>query len=186
MKIFKDQKGYSLVELMLVILLIFIIVSLVSAVLITSERTNRDIINIVSSEIDSRVALYRISKDIRETNDIITADDEEVIFQSNVDDDEYFERIRYFLISEDEHYNLYRQVDNGTSNLFIENIVDNSIFLYYTGLGEPVDGMVMPVDNAELSDIRFVDITVNIDQGGSQSLRTMTLNTMITLRNRIY
>jgi type II secretory pathway pseudopilin PulG len=186
MKKIKGQKGYTLVEVFLVVVLILIIVSLVSSVLLTSERTNRDIVNIARSEIDARLALYRISKDIRETHDIITANGQEVIFQSNVDVDEYFERIRYFLVYEDEHYNLYRQVDSGESQLFINNITDNSIFIYYTDLGVPADGMSIPVAEEELQNIRFVDITVNIDQSGIQSPRTMTLNTMITLRNRIY
>lgn len=186
MKIIKDQKGYTLIEVFLVVLLIFIIVALVSSVLLTSERTNRDIVNIARSEIDARLALYRISKDIRETHDIITANDYEVVFQSNIDEDEYFEEIRYYLVAEDSHYDLYRQVDNAEGRLFIENIVDNSIFIYYSGLGEPADGMSIPVDEAELENIRFVDITLNVDQGGTQSLKTMTLNTMITLRNRIY
>ena len=182
----KKQKGFTLVEVLLVVLLIFIIVALVTSVLVTSERSNRLIINSVKSEIDARTALYRISKDIRETHDIITADDYEVVFQSNIDEDEYFEEIRYYLVAEDSHYDLYRQVDNADGKLFIENIVDNSIFIYYSGLGEPEDGMSIPVDEAELQNIRFVDITLNVDQSGNQSLRTMILNTMITLRNRIY
>ena len=69
-KFAENEKGFSLVEMLLVVLLIFTIVALVSAVLISSENTSRDIINITRSEIDARVAMYRISKDIRETNDI--------------------------------------------------------------------------------------------------------------------
>ena len=186
MKIIKDQKGFSLVEMMLVILLIFIIVALVSSLFLASGRTNRDVINIVKSEIDARVVIYRISKDIRETHDIIIANNDEVVFLSNVDEDEYYERIRYYLVSEDSHYNLYRQVDNAEARLYMKNIVIPNIFLYYSDLGVPEDGIGMPVVEEELQNIRFVDMTVNIDQSGSTSVRTMELNTMITLRNRIY
>ena len=178
MKIIKDQKGFSLVEMMLVILLIFIIVALVSSLFITSGRTNGDIINIARSEIDARVVIYRISKDIRETHDIITANTDEVKFLSNVDGDEYYEEIWYYLVSEDSHFNLYRQVDDTEARLYIKNIVVPNIFLYYSDLGVPAD--------EELQNIKFVDMTINIDQSGIPSVRTMELNTMITLRNRIY
>jgi len=184
MKIIKNQKGYSLVEMLLVILLIFIIVALVSSLFITSGRTNRDVINIVRSEIDARLVLYRISKDIRETNDIITANDNEVIFKSNVDEDEYYERIRYYLVAEDSHFNLYRQVDSDEARLYIKNIVDSEIFSYYSDLGVPAEAI--PVTEEGLKNIKFIDISVSIDQSGIRSLRTMDLDTMITLRNRIY
>ena len=186
MKVIKDQKGYSLVEMMLVILLIFIIVALVSSLFITSGRTSRDVINIVRSEIDARLVIYRISKDIRETHDIITANNDEVIFLSNVDEDEYYEEIRYYLMPEDSHFNLYRQVDSAEARLYIKNIVAADIFLYYSDLGVLADEGTMPVGDEELQNIRFVDMTINIDQSGISSVRTMELNTMITLRNRIY
>lgn len=184
MKIIKNQKGFSLVEMLLVILLIFIIVALVSSLFITSGRTSRDVINIVRSEIDARLVLYRISKDIRETNDIITANNNEVIFKSNIDEDEYYERIRYYLVAEDSHFNLYRQVDSAEARLYIKNIVDPDIFLYYSDLG--VSAEAMPVSEEELQNIKFIDISVSIDQSGVPSVRTMDLDTMITLRNRIY
>ena len=184
MKIIKNQKGFSLVEMLLVILLIFIIVALVSSLFITSGRTNRDVINIVRSEIDARLVLYRISKDIRETNDIITANNNEVIFKSNVDGDEYYERIRYYLVAEDSHFNLYRQVDSAEARLYIKNIVDSEIFSYYSDLG--VSAEAMPVSEDELQNIKFIDISVSIDQSGIPSVRTMDLDTIITLRNRIY
>ncbi len=186
MKVIKDQKGFSLVEMLLVVLLIFIIVALVSSLFLTSGRTNRDVINTVRSEIDARLVIYRISKDIRETHDIITANNNEVVFLSNVDDDEYYERIRYNLIPEESHFNLYRQVDSAEARLYIKNIVDPDIFLYYSDLGVPADEGTLPVGEEELQNIRFVDMTINIDQSGTASLRTMELNTMITLRNRIY
>ena len=186
MKIIKDQKGFSLVEMLLVILLIFIIVALVSSLFLTSGRTNRDVINIVKSEIDARLVIYRISKDIRETHDIITANNDEVIFMSNIDKDEYYETIRYYLIAEESHFNLYRQVDSAEARLYIKNIIDPYIFLYYSELGIAADGGTMPVTEEELQNIKFVDMTVHIDQSGVPSVRTMELNTIITLRNRIY
>lgn len=183
----RGNEGFSLVELLLVVLLIFTIVALVSVVLIGSENTSRDVISIVRSEIDARLAMYRISKDIRETNNIISANNTEVIFESNIDADEYYERVRYYLAADGSHYDLYRQIDGGTDRLYIENVVDGNIFTYYTGLSNPKVGMAVPItDEDTLDSIKFIEIELNIDQSGSPSLRTMVLETMITLRNRIY
>lgn len=184
---FKDYKGYSLVELLLVILLIFIIVALVSVVLIGSENASRDVINIVKSEMDARLALYRISKDIRETHKIISASNSEVIFESNIDVDEYYETVRYYLEADESHYDLYRQIDSGVGRLYIENIVDGNMFTYYTGLSTPEGGMTVPItDEDTLNTIKYIKIDINIDQSGSPSLRTMALDTLIALRNRMY
>jgi competence protein ComGC len=185
----KDDNGFSLVETLLVLLLIFTIVALTSVILMGSENASRDVISIVKSEIDARTALYRISKDIRETHYIKTAGDNEVIFESNIDSDEYFEEINYYTVSEDSHYNLYRQVDSETAKLIIENIVNYEIFNYFTDLGIPEDGMdtsTSVTDVEVLKDIKYIDINISIDQSGSPSLRTMDLNTIITLRNRLY
>jgi len=186
-KLIRQKNGFSLVETLLVLLLIFTIVALVSAVLVSSERTSRDIISIVRSEIDARVALYRITKDIRETHKIISASQDEVIFDSNIDSDEYYERVRYYLVANQDHYDLYRQVDSGTGRKYIGNIVEGEVFTYYTGLSTPEGGMTVPMtDEEQLDTIKYINIGISIDQSGSSSLRTTALETMIVLRNRLY
>lgn len=184
----KRQDGFSLTELLIVLVLIFIIVALVSAVLISSENTSRDVISMAQSEMDARVALYRITKDLRETHNIIMADNDEIIFDTNVDADDYFEQVHYYLSADGSCYDLYRQVDSGTSNLLIKNIVGTDIFKYYTGITEPEGEITdLPITLEEqLKSIKHVNILVDIDQSGSPSARTMTLDTLITLRNRIY
>jgi competence protein ComGC len=186
---YRNKDGFSLVELLLVVLLIFTIVALVSVVLFGSENTSRDVISIVRSEIDARVAMYRISKDIRETISITYISDSMIEFESNIDSDEYYETVQYYTVQEDSHYNLYRKIDEETGSLYIKNIVDNVIFIYFDGLGTPAGGMdaSIPITDADTLDtIKYVEINLNIDQSGYPSLRTMNLNTMITLRNRIY
>ena len=65
---------------------------------------------------------------------------------------------------EDSHFNLYRQVDSAEARLYIKNIVVPNIFLYYSDLGVLADEGTMPVGDEELQNIRFVDMTINIDQ----------------------
>jgi len=65
------------------------------------------------------------------------------------------------------------------------HIINEDFFSYYSDLDYPVGGMATPVGDAELNDIKMVNVNIKVDQGGSQSLRTMDLDTMISLRNKI-
>jgi len=84
----KNESGITLVELLLVIILIVVIVVLISATLIQSANISKGVIDIATSEIDSRLALYRMSKDIREIFYITSADYNSITFTCNVDDDD--------------------------------------------------------------------------------------------------
>ncbi len=181
----KDQYGFSMVELLIVILLIFLIVGMVSAAYLQSISTTRDVINITISEIDSRVAMYRISKDIREAVNISIANNNEVKFTSNIDSDEDYETVHYYLESSSGHYNLMRSIDDGSGKVVITHIVNNELFTYYSALETPEGGFNMPVAEINLNKIKIINITINVDQSGAQSLRTMELDTVITLRNKI-
>ncbi len=182
----KEQKGFTLVEMLMVIALIFLIVGMISAAYIQSVNTTRDVVTITKSEIDSRVAMYGISKDLRESLDMLTADWSRIKFSSNIGSDAEFETVYYYLAGTAEgDLNLMKEVDGGAGRIIIMHIINEDLFSYYSALDYPADGMATPVTDAELSDIKIVSINIKVDQGGSQSLRTMELDTTISLRNRI-
>ncbi|OFW53642.1 MAG: hypothetical protein A2163_07440 [Actinobacteria bacterium RBG_13_35_12] len=184
----KDSGGFTLVEILLVVMLIFIVVSMVSATYILSANTSRDVIEITTSGIDSKTAIYRISKDLREAKNISVAYNDSIIFNSNVyieeDSFEVFEEVNYYLVSKDGYYNLYRKVDEEDARVVATNIVNNDLFSYYTGINIPENGMETPVSEAELESIKIIEIKLSIDQGGTESNRTMELKTSIYLRNK--
>ena len=60
----------------------------------------------------------------------------------------------------------------------------NFLFTYYTDINKPEGGMDT-VDEAELASIKIIEIKLSIDQGGTESERTMELKTSIALRNKI-
>ena len=184
----KDSGGFTLVEILLVVMLIFIVVSMVSATYILSANTSRVVIEITTSGIDSKTAIYRISKDLREAKNISVAYNDSIIFNSNVyieeDSFEVFEEVNYYLVSKDGYYNLYRKVDEEDARVVATNIVNNDLFSYYTGINIPENGMETPVSEAELESIKIIEIKLSIDQGGTESNRTMELKTSIYLRNK--
>ncbi|MFA5014257.1 MAG: prepilin-type N-terminal cleavage/methylation domain-containing protein [Actinomycetota bacterium] len=180
----KDTKGFTLVELLLVMVLIIVVVSMVSATFIISVNTSRDIIEITTSGIDSRVIMYRISKDLREAINLTVAKNDEIIFQSDVDSDGNYEILNYYLANADGHYNLYRKIDDDSAKIAAINIINNNLFAYYTDINTPEGGMDT-VDETELASIKIIEIKLSIDQGGTESERTMELKTSIALRNKI-
>jgi len=180
----KDNKGFTIVELMLTMGLIVIVVSLVSAAYFLSASTSKSVVDITTSEINSRLIMYRISKDIREAIEISEAGSSSITFKSNVDDDDEYETVRYYLEPEDGHYILYRTVDSESPHYVADKIINNNIFTYYTGVDMPEGGMTS-VSGEELGNIKIININLSIDQSGVASSRTMELKTNITLRNRI-
>ena len=182
---FKNTKGITLVELLIALVLISIIVTAVSATYISSSKTSNDVINITRSEIDARLAIYRMSKDIREANSITIANDDQLKFLSNTDSDSAYEEIDYYLESEDGFYNLIRDVDGGEGKTIITHIINTDIFKYFSEIQTPEDGMDLPVTGQDLEIIKLLELNVSVDQSGSQTLRTMDLDTLIAIRNRI-
>lgn len=184
-KKFGDSKGFTIVEMLLVVLLIFAVVSILSMTYITSINTTKDVVDIATSEIDARSTMYRVSKDIRETLSLSIAKDDELKFLCNIDSDEDYEILDYYLISESGYYNLCRKVDEGEGKILITHIVNNSLFEYYTGLETIGTALITPVADVELNNVKIIKINIDIDQEGSPGNRTMNLDTIITLRNRI-
>jgi competence protein ComGC len=183
----KDSKGFTIVELLLVVMLMVLVVTMVSSAFLLSANASEDIIDLTTNEIDARVAVYRISKDLREATNFTKADNDEIKFNSNVDVDEDIEVVRYYLqLHEDGvYYELLRQIDGGEAAVAATYVVDTDVFTYYTEVNTPENGLSTPVAEAEIDDIRLIDISVSIDQSGEKTVRTMDLDTIIYLRNKI-
>ena len=182
----KDNTGLTIVELMLAALLMFVIVGGVSLTYFTSANATENIMSSATSEIDARVAMYRISKDLREATSIEEADHYGIKFMSNIDSDEEYEEVSYYLeYTEHGYYNLYRKVDNEPEKIIAVNVINGSedFLKYYTDEGE--NNLSSPVDESELDNIKRVDINIFIDQEKPyETNRTMHLKTSVTLRNR--
>ncbi|MCG2790263.1 MAG: prepilin-type N-terminal cleavage/methylation domain-containing protein [Actinomycetia bacterium] len=172
----KDSKGFTLIELLLVAMLMFVVISMISAIYVLSVNTSRDVIEVTTSGIDSRVTIYRISKDLREATNLTRAENDEIIFTSNVDSDDDYEVVNYYLVNEEGYYNLYRKIDDGEAKIIVTHIVNNKLFDYYSDINTP---------SSDLDKIKIIKIYIYIDQGGTESPRTMKLETSVSLRNKM-
>ena len=97
--------GFTTVELLIVMLILLFVTGVATLTYFTAVNTTRDVISISTSEIDARTAIYRMSKDIREATSISLADEDKIRFTSNIDSDDSFEEVYYFLENENGYYN---------------------------------------------------------------------------------
>jgi len=184
---FKNNSGLTLVELLLSTLLISVIVGLVTMSYFNSTKATETTINVATSVKDARTAMYRVTKDIREIRETLgieEADADEVTFYSNVDPDDEFEKVHYYLESNGGFFNLLRQINDGESKVVVTHLISDQIFSYVTVFGE--DSLPLPVDVLELGNIRSIGINLVIDQESTtEGNRTIDLETSVTLRNRV-
>lgn len=180
----KDDVGFTLIELIITVALIFLVVSAVSATFIIAINTSGDVIDVITSVKDSRLIIYRISRDIREAVEISEAESDSVTFRSFMYTGNDYEVINYYLASDDGHYTLYRKEGDGAPRAVASKIINNNVFTYYTGVDEPENGMGS-VSAEELDSIKIIKIDLSVDQSGSATDRTMDLKTQIALRNRV-
>ncbi len=183
----RDNKGMTIIELMLSTFLILVIVTLTAMSYFNATNATDITINTATSVRDARTAVYRISKDMREISTIEEADKDEVIFYSNIDTDDSFERVHYYLLADTEDpsfLDFWRGVEDGEDKILVKHVISDEIFSYKTGYGE--ESLDVPVDSLELGTIKSVNISLLIDQeSATEGARTMNLETSITLRNRI-
>lgn len=182
-KRFKDNKGFSLPELLVAATLMSIIVLLTAMTYLNSANAADTTINISNATAEARLAMYYITKDLREINGIIEADDSQVRFYCNVDQDEDMEEVHYYTVENEGYYSLRRDYED-ISRTIGTRLTSDQIFEYFTAFGE--DSLVTPVDNAQLANIKSIDVRLIVErQQAAPGSNTMDLETSITLRNRI-
>jgi prepilin-type N-terminal cleavage/methylation domain-containing protein len=180
----KDSKGFTLIEILLVTMLMLIVISMLSATYFLAINTSSGNIESATSGSDARNAAYRISKDLREATKLTMAEYSEIKFERKIDTDPYFEVVDYYLADEDGYHNLYRKIGTEDAKIVATKIVKNDLFTYYTDINTPEGGMTS-VSEADLGNIKIIEIKLSIDQSGAESPRTMELKTLIALRNKI-
>lgn len=188
----KDSKGFTLIEVLLVAMLMFVVISMISVTYFLAINTSKDNIDTTTSGRDARLADYRITKDLREATNLTMAGDDNIKFIREIDTDPYSEEVNYYLESEDGYNNLYREIDGGGAKLIVTHIVNDNLFAYYEDItdintpGGALDADPPVDDSSVLDEIKIIEIYIYIDQSGTETQRTMKLETAVSLRNKIY
>ena len=178
----KSAKGFSLVEMLIVVLIISVIAGIISTVYITSVKSQKDILNKASSETNIRTSLYSITKDIREATGVLSATNNYLKFNADINNDSVSEDVEYILTGSSSVYTLNKKV-NGGSNIFImDHITDSSIFSYFTDSSG--SALQVPLSSQNLSAFKLVKINFTVNREPSNPVKSVSLSTVVSLRNR--
>jgi competence protein ComGC len=178
----KKEEGFTLVELLFVVVFMGLVFGLIFMTVVNSSNTTSQIMDETTSEIDSRTSLYSLSKNLREATSISSASGNSISFTSDIDDDSNSENINYYLQSEDSYNRLLKSIDSSDPVLIADYVINDIMFEYYSDLNTQLS---TPLSAEEIESIKIIKIHIDIDQGGSNSVKTMNLSTSVTLRNRI-
>lgn len=179
--IFNNEKGFSLVEMLIVVLIIAIIASLITTVYITSAKSQKDIINKAGSESNMRTALYTMTKDIREATDIISAKSDYLKIKSNVNNDSIDEVVEYILTSSNGVYILNKKINGGSDIFIMDFITSNNVFSYYANISG--SALQVPLSSQNLSSFKLIKISFIVNREPSNTIKAVNLSTVVSLRN---
>lgn len=180
--IFNNEKGFSLVEMLIVVLIIAIIASLITTVYITSAKSQKDIINKAGSESNMRTALYTMTKDIREATDISSAKSDYLKIKSNVNNDSIDEVVEYILTSSNGVYILNKKINGGSDIFIMDFITSNNVFSYYANISG--SALQVPLSSQNLSSFKLIKISFIVNREPSNTIKAVNLSTVVSLRNR--
>jgi len=174
----RKDNGFSLVEMLMVVLIIGIVSTAVSALYISSLRSQKDLLNKANLETNLRTAIYSISKDLREATNVTIAENSKIKFDIGT------ETIEYELVTSNGTYKLNKKITEGGSTItkfIMEDIIDNNIFSYYLESGQTA--LSVPL-SSHLSDFKLVNLNFTVNKEPSVAAKAINLSTMVHLRNR--
>ena len=192
------QKGFSLVEILIVVA----ILGLISVVLATFQvdiwRQNSFLTNSIQAEQDARIALKRLVAELRQAAPsdtgafaIALADKDKLTFYSDIDGDGLHERLRYFLSGNILRRGIlkptgspltYLDANEQVSN-FVPNLVNSNsiIFTYFDkNYAGTSTALTLPIN---LPNVRLVKILFSIEADPNHAPVTTTYENQVSIRS---
>ncbi|MEK7650745.1 MAG: prepilin-type N-terminal cleavage/methylation domain-containing protein [Patescibacteria group bacterium] len=192
------QKGFSLVEILIVVA----ILGLISVVLATFQvdiwRQNSFLTNSIQAEQDARIALKRLVAELRQAAPsdtgafaIALADKDKLTFYSDIDGDGLHERLRYFLSGNILRRGIikptgspltYLDANEQVSN-FVPNLVNSNsiIFTYFDkNYAGTSTALTLPIN---LPNVRLVKVQFSIEADPNRAPVTTTYESQVAIRS---
>ncbi|MCG9479648.1 MAG: prepilin-type N-terminal cleavage/methylation domain-containing protein [Actinomycetia bacterium] len=179
---FKKQSGYTMIEVLLVLMLMIIVVAAITLTYFTSSKASQLVLQSSTIERKARTTIYTLTRELRETTQMIRAESDYITFNSDINSDQVVEEISYYLQLEGESYNLYKIVGSNQPVEITKNIINSDFFSYYYSDQQQI---LSPVEQEKLEDIGIIGISLSMDSQGVQTDNTTKLDTHVSLRNNI-
>ncbi|KKR34915.1 MAG: hypothetical protein UT67_C0005G0027 [Candidatus Magasanikbacteria bacterium GW2011_GWA2_40_10] len=193
-----NNKGFSLLEAIVAVGIFVLLISAVVAVFLFSWRGNAVVWEQLSTQNEGRKATQDFSNELREATAssigayaIESATNTQIVFYSNIDEDSFVERIRYFVSSTLLKKGVIKPTGNpltynsSTESLTtVANDIANgatSVFSYYsssfTGAGSPLSGAI------DVTQIRIVKISLKLEEDPNLSPVPFYIESKVMVRN---
>jgi len=189
----KKENGFTIVELLLVVVIIAIITAVISMLYISFVRSQKGLLNKAGSEANLRTTLYVVAKDIREAAGINAADSGRIIINTSTDP-AIISTIEYVsILQSNKTYTLNKIVTTGgvtaDPKFVMEYIINKDIFSYYityitTPDGVPPVPFTLPMSAQDLLDFKLININFTVNKEPSLPARAVSLSTVVSIRNR--
>jgi len=193
-----NKAGFTLLELTISVFIFTLVIGGIASMFVYfinsySFAFNQ---NVTISEV--KVAFTRIIAELRETRTsedgaypLFIANDNELGFYADVDNDGRVERVRYYLVGNDFYRALLEPNDTqtpytGTETIsIISSIISNQgnpVFEYYNG-DWPGDTLNNPLAQSQrLLNTRLIQISLELNSASTQQ-KNLQVSTQVTLRN---
>ncbi|MEI7616210.1 MAG: prepilin-type N-terminal cleavage/methylation domain-containing protein, partial [Actinomycetota bacterium] len=177
--LFKEEKGFTIVEMLLVSLVVAIIATIISMLYISSIRSQKDLFGKAGAEANLRTTMYSVSQDIRGASDVSIAGNDYIKFTSGAD------IVEFVLVSSGGTYVLNKKTTSGgstTTKFIMEYITNNNIFSYY--VNDSGSALSIPLSAQNLADFKLVNLIFTVNKEYLNPDKDVSLSTMVSLRNR--
>ncbi|MHB8840309.1 MAG: PilW family protein [Candidatus Aquicultor sp.] len=178
--IIKNEKGTTLAELIIyaVILVVILVASYTiyqgSEAIYTSSSGQAD------AQRTARLAQAQMTKNIRMTESLVTADDTSISLRADIDDDNMWETVDFYT----QNGSLYAKIDNGTAKEIATGVqndaLDMPLFTYYN-----IHFVPITTDTASRKTKSYqIEVNLIIDTDVNRPPDAYTLTSKVMLRNR--
>jgi len=199
MFLLKDNKGITLMEIIVALGIVILLIVAVTTVFTYSLKANRIIWEQLSTQNEGRKIVQDFINELRSSDysnigayTLDTVDDQEIIFYSNIDNDTYRERVRYFLsgsilkkgVTKPSGVPLAYTTSTETIVDMVNDVSNTStpIFYYYgqnygytssTPLSQPVS----------VTDVKMVGIVLELEEDPRVSPAPFRIESKVEIRN---
>lgn len=199
----KYQPGFTIVEVIVTLAITALIIGIGAELVINSTVLVNYIDEQANAVTAARVALNPLAKTVRELSNgdngeysIITAEDTDFTFYSDVDSGNYTEQVEYFITGDELHQRITEpsgnpltyNTANGVETVIMRGVVNttltlNPVFRYYNE-DYPTDTTTNPLTTpADVTEITLVAIRLDINIDPNHVPNTSTVETYVQLRN---
>lgn len=195
----KNRAGFTLVETLVAMGIFILFNAVIVQLFLTGLKSTNTVFDQLESQRQGRRAIQDFVTEMRAANyssigafPIESASSTEVVFYSNINNDDYIERVRYSLAgskllkgvtqptSSPLSYNLAYEVTSTAVDIL--NNGTSSVFYYYDGnySGTSTPALTYPIDKTK---IRVVSMNLRIDKSPSSSPVVFMIQAASKIRN---